>query len=82
MWARAVQSLDLDTGVHILSHTFPSLPLRPGAYQWQVSLWVEGEMLEMWDCRPDLTIATEAHQHHMDEWNGVLNLPTTFCRLQ
>jgi lipopolysaccharide transport system ATP-binding protein len=75
MWARAEQSLALDAGVHLFSHSFRSLPLRPGAYQWQVSLWDEGELLDLWDCFPDMTIATEVLQHHMDEWNGILNLP-------
>jgi hypothetical protein len=78
MWARAAQSLALGAGVHIFSHTFPSLPLRPGAYQWQVSLWDNGEMLDIWDCIPDMTIGAETHQHYMDEWNGILNLPSRF----
>jgi lipopolysaccharide transport system ATP-binding protein len=78
IWARAEQGIDLDVGVHILSHAFPSLPLRPGAYQWQVSLWEDSEVLDLWDCGPDMTIATDVHQHHMDEWNGILNLPAAF----
>src|SRR6266851_4718628 len=76
MWARAAQKLSLRPGVHVLSHTFPSLPLRPGAYQWQVSLWDNGEVLDLWDCSPEMAIATEIHQHYMDEWNGLLNLPS------
>jgi hypothetical protein len=52
--------------------------MRPGAYQWQVSLWDNGDMLDSWDCVPDMTIATEIHQHHLDEWNGILNLPSRF----
>ena len=80
MWARAEQGLDLGAGMHVFSHTFPSLPLRPGAYQWQVSLWDGTEMLDLWDCGPDMTIATDVHQHHMDEWNGILNLPSTFSK--
>jgi lipopolysaccharide transport system ATP-binding protein len=79
MWARAAQNLTLDPGVHVFSHTFPSLPLRPGAYQWQVSLWDNGKMLDLWDCVPEMIIATEIHQHHMDEWNGILNLPAKFA---
>jgi hypothetical protein len=79
IWARAAQNLSLDPGVHVFSHTFPSLPLRPGPYQWQASLWDNGEMLDLWDCVPDMTVATESHQHPMDEWNGVLNLPATFA---
>src|SRR5256884_6319687 len=39
MWARAAQNLSLEPGSHVFTHTFPSLPLRPGAYQWQVRLW-------------------------------------------
>jgi len=78
MWARAAQKLSLEPGVHVLSHTFPSLPLRPGTYQWQVSLWDNGEVLDLWDCAPEMSIATEIHQHYMDEWNGILNLPSEF----
>ncbi len=74
MWARAAQNLSLKPGVHVFSYTLPSLPLRPGAYQWQVSLWDNREMLDLWDCLPEMTIATEGQQHHMDEWNGFLNL--------
>jgi lipopolysaccharide transport system ATP-binding protein len=78
MWASAIRDLDLEPGVHVLSHSFPSLPLRPGPYQWQVSLWDSDEMLDLWDCLPEMSIATEAHQHYRDEWNGVLNLRTGF----
>jgi lipopolysaccharide transport system ATP-binding protein len=80
MWARGELNLTLEPGVHVFSHTFPSLPLKPGAYQWQVSLWDEGQVLDLWDCCPDMTIATQVHQHHMDEWNGILNLPSMFHR--
>ncbi len=79
MWARAAQQLSLSPGVHVFSHSFPSLPLRPGPYQWQVSLWDDGEMLDQWDCEPEMTIATEVLQHHLDEWNGILNLPSEFA---
>ena len=78
MWACAAQRLSLEPGVHVFSHTFPSLPLRPGAYQWQASLWDSGEVLDSWDAIPDLNIATEIHQHYLDEWNGILNLPAEF----
>ena len=79
MWASAARNLALEPGVHVFSHSFPSLPLRPGAYQWQTSLWDGGKMLDTWDCIPEMTIATEVHQHYMDEWNGILNLPSRFA---
>jgi hypothetical protein len=78
MWANAVHNLVLEPGVHVFSHTFSTLPLRPGAYQWQVSLWDNREMLDLWDCVPEMTIATEVHQHYLDEWNGILNLAPEF----
>ncbi len=78
MWARAQHNLTFEPGVHVLSHTFPTLPLRPGAYQWQVSLWESMEMLDLWDCTPEMNIATEVLQHPNDEWNGILNMPTDF----
>jgi lipopolysaccharide transport system ATP-binding protein len=78
MWAQAAQKLSLPPGVHVFSHTFPSLPLRPGPYQWQVSLYDNADLLDFWDAIPDMTIATEIHQHYMDEWNGILNLPSQF----
>lgn len=79
MWARAAQRLVLQRGIHVFSHSFPSLPLRPGPYQWQVSLWDSGELIDQWDCEPEMTIATEGLQHHLDEWNGILNLPSQFA---
>lgn len=79
MWARAAQNLTLDPGAHVFSHSFPALPLRPGTYQWQVSLWDDSQMLDLWDCLPEMIIATEVHQHHMDQWNGVLNIPARFA---
>ena len=78
MWGRAIQGFELDQGAHVLSVSFPTLPLKPGPYQWQVSLWDDGKMLDMWDCVPDMNIATEVHQHYLDQWSGILNMPTEF----
>ena len=78
MWGWAVPHLDLEAGVHTLVHEFSGLPLRPGSYQWQVSLWDENEQLDLWDCTPEMLIETQEHQHYLDEWNGVLNLASEF----
>jgi lipopolysaccharide transport system ATP-binding protein len=81
MWASAVRNMSFEPGIHVFSHSFTSLPLRPGSYQWQVSLWDNGEVLDLWDCVPEMTIATEVNQHFRDEWNGILNLPSEFSLL-
>jgi lipopolysaccharide transport system ATP-binding protein len=78
IWAQATNKMTLGPGRHELMHTFPTLPLRPGIYQWQVSLWEGNEMLELWDVLPEMNIATESNQHYRDEWNGILNLPSEF----
>jgi len=75
VWARALDGLRLPPGLHTVSYAFPCLPLRPGPYFWQVSLWEEGELLDSWDCLPEMIVATPNLQHARDDWNGVLNLP-------
>ncbi len=78
MWAWAKDDVYMEPGIHSFTYTFPMLPLRPGAYAWQVSLWEDGKLLDMWDCLPEMNIATQVHQHARDEWNGVLNVPCDF----
>jgi hypothetical protein len=78
MWAWAANHLQLEPGIHQLDYTFPMLPLRPGPYYWQLSIWDDGHLLDMWDCIPELIIAAEMHQHPQDEWSGVLNVPCGF----
>jgi hypothetical protein len=78
MWAKANEEIELEPGVHMFTHSFPYLPLKPGVYQWQVSLWDDGKMLDLWDCLPEMNIATKVHQHNYDAWNGVLNIQESF----
>ena len=53
------------------------LPLRPGPYAWLVSLYDEMvEEVDAWDCLPEMVVAAQVHQHPLDHWNGVLNIPT------
>jgi len=79
MWAWAASDLEFNPGVHELRYTFPVLPLRPGSYYWQVTLHDEHGLVDSWDCIPEMIIATENYQHHMDQWNGVLNVPSEFA---
>ena len=76
MWAFSTDGLSFERGVTELSYEFPFLPLRPGAYSWQVSLWSGGTNIDMWDATPEMIVATENYQHARDEWNGFLNIPT------
>jgi hypothetical protein len=79
VWAWETQSLELDSGERHLRHTFPTLPLRPGIYTWIVALYDDaGNLMDMWDCIPEMIIATEVFQHPRDEWASVLNMPVGF----
>jgi lipopolysaccharide transport system ATP-binding protein len=77
IWGLATDGLDLPAGKHELCYTFPMLPLRPGPYAWIVSLYDEGvKEVDAWDCLPEMIVATQVHQHPLDHWNGVLNIPS------
>jgi lipopolysaccharide transport system ATP-binding protein len=78
IWAWSTDAVRLAPGQHEFCYTFPMLPLRPGPYNWQVSLYEQGNQLDAWDCVPDMIIATENFQHSYDQWNGVLNVPSQF----
>jgi ABC-type polysaccharide/polyol phosphate transport system ATPase subunit len=78
MWGWAARNLQLAEGIHEFHYSFPILPLRPGLYNWLVSLYDQGHPLDVWPCVPEMAIATEIHQDLRDEWNGILNVPCVF----
>jgi hypothetical protein len=78
IWALTPRKMHLGAGEHQLCHAFPMLPLRPGAYNWLVSLYDEGELVDLWNCLPEMIVAAESHQSSYDEWTGVLNIPDSF----
>jgi ABC-type polysaccharide/polyol phosphate transport system ATPase subunit len=78
IWAWETQALTLGVGERQLCHTFPMLPLRPGLYSWIVALYERGEPIDVWDCLPEMLVATENFQHPQDRWAGILNMPVSF----
>jgi lipopolysaccharide transport system ATP-binding protein len=78
IWAWATEPLQLDVGECLFSHSFPMLPVRPGAYTWLATLYDAGELVDWWDCTPEMIVATEVYQHPRDEWSGILNIPVRF----
>ena len=78
IWGWAVDNVELEPGVHELRYSFPMLPVRPGPYSWAVSLYEEGQLLDAWECLPEMIVATENFQHRYDHWSGVLNIPSKF----
>jgi hypothetical protein len=78
IWGTASYGLTIEPGLAQFSYDFGSLPLRPGAYSWLVSLFDDSGELDMWDAVPDMVVATEPFQHPRDEWSGLLNIPAKF----
>jgi lipopolysaccharide transport system ATP-binding protein len=81
IWGWATREMDLAPGDHEFCYTFPMLPVRPGPYNWLVSLYNDQDEVDVWDCMPEMVVATEAQQHQFDNWNGVLNIPSDFSVL-
>ena len=78
IWCWGTQPLNLNPGKHHFRYSFPMLPLRPGPYAWLVTLYKDGEMIDSWDCIPEMIVTTELYQFPQDEWIGFLNIPTRF----
>jgi lipopolysaccharide transport system ATP-binding protein len=78
IWGWATGEMELLPGEHEFCYAFPMLPVRPGPYNWLVSLYNDLEEIDVWDCLPEMVVATDVHQHQFDNWNGILNIPSDF----
>jgi ABC-type polysaccharide/polyol phosphate transport system ATPase subunit len=78
IWATSVNKLTLNRGLHALRFRLPSLPLRPGVYHWQVSIWESDKCLDQWTCVPDMIVGTKPVTHPEEKWQGMLNTPWEF----
>ena len=78
LWGNGIDGLSLEPGVHELTCCMPSLPIQPGVYHWRVSLYDNGERIDDWDCTPPMLVSTTPRTHRMDEFAGVLNVPSKF----
>ena len=80
IWGWATDGIEMSVGQHELRYTFPMLPLRPGPYSWLVSLYDDNhDEVDVWDCVPEMVVATQSLQHQFDHWNGILNIPSGFA---
>jgi lipopolysaccharide transport system ATP-binding protein len=78
IWAWAAYHVSLPAGLHSFLYRLPSLPLRPGAYQWHVSLSDSGTTIDEWYGSPAMVVSTEPLGHPNEEWSGILNIPCDF----
>src|ERR1700730_263843 len=78
IWAWETQPLVLAAGEHQIVHNFPVLPVRPGLYSWLVAFYDQADLVDIWECVPDMMVSTESFQHPQDQWSGILNIPVRF----
>jgi hypothetical protein len=78
LWGTAATDLEFAPGVYELTHSLPGIPIQPGVYFWQVSIYTDDGMIDLWDCLPDLIVSTPPMTHYRDEYAGVLNFPSQF----
>ena len=75
MWAGSGATIDLEPGEHELEIMLPTLPLRPGSYRWWAGLSRAHGWVELWDCHPEMIVATDVYQHPNEKCSSVLNMP-------
>jgi len=75
LWGTALSGKQLAPGLYAIDYLLPSLPLRPGYYEWLASIYEDHRLLHLWNAIPALNVATPPVTHPKDEWSGLLNLP-------
>jgi len=75
LWGTGTDNLRLAPGMYDIVYDLRSLPLRPGPYRWQVSIFDSGRFIDGGDCIPNLDIKTAPVGHRNDDYAGFLNLP-------
>lgn len=74
VWGTGTDNLNLAPGAHLFVYHFESLPLRPGPYQWFVTLIENDVIVDSAHCLPNLLVSTTPTGHRRDECAGILNL--------
>ncbi len=77
VWGTCAEGFELRPGTQHLTYELPTLPLRPGPYNWLVTLYDAETVLDWWECTPELMVETMPIAHRVDEWAGLLNIPYT-----
>jgi len=78
LWGTAREHFQVNVGIHQFIYHLPDLPVKPGAYSWRVTLYDGEEPIDIWEAVPDLLVATKPVTHWLDEWAGILNIPSEF----
>ncbi len=75
VWSTATDFRELTPGVREFVYSLPGLPIRPGVYNWHVTIWHSNNLTDEWLCSPSLVVGTQPVTHRNDAWIGILNVP-------
>jgi len=75
VWSTANDFRELTPGVREFVYSLPGLPIRPGVYNWHVTIWHSNNLADEWLCSPSLIVGTQPVTHPNDAWIGILNVP-------
>jgi len=75
MWGTEATNLAFQPGFYAFVYELATLPLRPGAYSWLLTLYDENGLVDFWEGLPEMLVATSPLSLSSDEWAGFLNLP-------
>src|SRR5262249_24285714 len=54
--ASGPKPVEFEPDKYQLRHTFPMLALRPGSYNWLVTFYDDSDLVDSWNCIPDLVV--------------------------
>ena len=72
------RGISLREGFYRMQFSFPSLPVRPGVYFWEVNIWDAATKIDSTLLHPELVVATQDLTLLGDESAGILNVPVDF----
>ena len=81
----AFDDVNLSAGRRRLVLTLDELPIKPGSYSLQFSLFNRGNNLnggavvEIWHALPAMTVSSEYYGHPQDRWAGALNVKASLA---
>lgn len=71
----SLRGLKFNPGTYEILYRLPGLPVRPGVYQWFISLWDSGKRVFTEHLYPELIVATQDYSGDYSGPKGVVNLP-------
>ncbi|HXM98596.1 MAG TPA: polysaccharide ABC transporter ATP-binding protein [Candidatus Dormibacteraeota bacterium] len=77
MWHGNFDLFALGPGTFEFLHHLPTLPIKPGAYNWKAGVYDGHRWTDVWWAVPELVVGTKPITSTADEFQGILNLPYT-----